>query len=197
LWAAKQSALEAMGQQLLDVMVASLPAVFFIITINPLVAPLGGGRPRYTASRRMLPRGKSTGGRQTPGKPEPVKQEVPTAKAQPAKDPVALGRKIQDEVRALPKGKRATIAQRVTEGGLSQEEAVKATAEASQVFGRVGRPVKMPDGSVVVPSVQVGPNQPVFVISQSGAVQPARAVIAPSAPIDLKNPITITNIVLE
>ena len=101
-------------------------------------------------------------------------------------------------VRVLPGGKRAGIAQQVTTARLSQADAATATGEASRVaFGRIGTSVRMPNGDFVVPSVQVGPNQPVFVVQPNGSVAPARATIFVTQPINLQQPLTISNIVIE
>ncbi len=88
-----------------------------------------------------------------------------------------IGRAIKEEASLLARGKRALIARRVTEAKLSQADAEVATATASEVFGRVGPGGSLPDGSRVVPSVQVGQHQPIFVIRPDGSVFPARATI--------------------
>ena len=101
-------------------------------------------------------------------------------------------------MKALPTGKRATIAKRVSGANLSQDEAVIATGEASKrAFGRIGGPVTPPNGDIVVPSVSVGSDQPVFVVKPTGQVLPARATISTAQPLDLANPLRITDVKLE
>jgi hypothetical protein len=108
------------------------------------------------------------------------------------------GRAIGEQVRTLQTGKRAGIAQQVTAAQLPQADAATATGEASRVaFGRIGSTVQLPSGDLVVPSVQAGPNQPVFIVRPNGAVVPGRATIAVTQPLSLTQPLTITNVTPE
>jgi hypothetical protein len=86
-------------------------------------------------------------------------------------------------------GRRAHIAKSVSNARLSQEDAVAATAKASEKFGRVGSTIDMPNGDKIVPSVNFGESQPVFVVKASGEVRMARATLAKTEPFDLKHPL--------
>ena len=109
-----------------------------------------------------------------------------------------LGRRIGEAVKGLTGGKRAAIAQRVSAAQLSPADAAVATGEASiAAFGRIGSTVRLPNGDLVVPSVMVGPNQPVFVVRPNGSVVPARATISVTQPLNINQPITISNVVVE
>jgi hypothetical protein len=116
----------------------------------------------------------------------------------PAKSPAELGKEIGTEVRSMQTGKRAAIASKVTQANLSQADAATATGEASiAAFGRIGGTVKLPNGDLVVPSVQVGQSQPIFVVKPNGQVLPAKATISVPEPINLANPIRITDVKIE
>lgn len=113
---------------------------------------------------------------------------------------IAQGRTIAETISTRPAGigKRAWIGQRVTAARLPQADAAAATGEASRVaFGRIGGTVRLPNGDLVVPSVQPGVNQPVFVIRPNGTVLPARATITLTEPINFAQPLTISNVVVE
>lgn len=113
----------------------------------------------------------------------------------PVRSPVEIGARIGNEVRSMPGGRRVAIAQRVTAARLGQADAATATGEASRVaFGRIGGTVRLPNNDLVVPSVQLGENQPVFLVRPNGSVVPARATISQTQPLSLENPITLTNI---
>lgn len=113
-------------------------------------------------------------------------------------DPVSFGKKVGEEVAPLKAGKRATIAKRMTQAKFLQSDAVEATGEASRVaFGRTGGTVSLPNGDKIVPSVIVGENQPVFVVKPDGRVLAAKATISKTEPLDLANPIRITNLRTE
>ena len=112
--------------------------------------------------------------------------------------PSTLGQNIGEAVRSLPGGRRVEIGRRVSAAKLSQGDAAVATGEASRVaFGRIGGTVRLPNGDVVVPSVQPGMNQPIFVVRPTGEVLPARATISVPTPIDPVNPVKITDVKLE
>jgi hypothetical protein len=130
-----------------------------------------------------------------PNKPPEVDPNKPSAAG---RSPEQLGDEIGAEVKGQQFGKRATIARRVTEAGLSQDDAVTATRSASKVFGRVAPTETLPDGSKVVPSVQAAPppgaaNQPIFVVRPDGSVFPARATL--TVVMEPKPHVEITNIV--
>ncbi|WP_437673220.1 eCIS core domain-containing protein [Sorangium sp. So ce131] len=129
----------------------------------------------------------------TPKAPEPGKAGGPAA----VKDPAQFGRDLGAKVKSQPSGKRAAIANGVSDANLSQADAAKATGEASKAaFGRIAE-VPMPNGDTVVASVQSGPNQPVFVVKPDGKVIMARATIEPTRPLNLERPITVSDIVPE
>jgi hypothetical protein len=113
------------------------------------------------------------------------------------RSPVDLGKEFGAEVAKIPAGKRAALATRVTQANLSQADAVTATGEASKVaFGRIAGTVKMPNGDMIVPSVQTGPGQPIFVVRPNGQVLRARATISANT-LDPANALRITDIELE
>jgi hypothetical protein len=197
LMAAKREALKIMDEYNAMFILGAFPTVFFIITISPFVAPAGGSRPSYRASRRVVPRSKAGDPKQRPvPKEEPP---APGTKSEPAPevDAAALGTRIGENVRSLPGGKRAAIARQVSDAKLGQDDAVIATGKASEAaFGRIGGTVTMPNGDKVVPSVQAGPNQPVFVVHPNGQVRMGRATIKVDVT-NPQNPLQISNIVLE
>jgi hypothetical protein len=58
LWAAKQEALKIIGEYNTMFILGAFPTVFFIITIQPLATDIeAGAAPRYSASRRSMPKG--------------------------------------------------------------------------------------------------------------------------------------------
>jgi hypothetical protein len=115
-----------------------------------------------------------------------------------AKSPAALGEEIGMEIKALPTGKRAGIAARVTQANLPQADAATATGEASRVaFGRIGGTVTLPNGDKIVPSVAVGSNQPVFIVKPNGQVIIGRATISVAQPPNVANPLRITDVTPE
>jgi hypothetical protein len=107
-----------------------------------------------------------------------------------------LGKAIAKDIKGLERGKRLAIAERVSAARLPQAQAVRAAEVASQeLFGRVAPIETLPNGARVVPSVQAGPNQPVFIVHADGTVQPARATLTPRlAPTP---GLDVTNIVIE
>jgi hypothetical protein len=137
---------------------------------------------------------------QPPAAPPPGAATTPPAgAATPASEAAAgLGRRIGEAVRRVAGGRIRAIAEQVTAARLPQADAAVATGEASRVaFGRIGGTVRLPNGDLVVPSVMVGPNQPVFVIRPNGVVRPARATISVTQPVNIQQPITVSNIVVE
>ena len=165
-------------------------AISRIVRVGEAPAVPEGTPPRAGQGQDAPPVAKPLAGEAEPG--------LPAAKGGAPKNPVALGEEIGAEVKALPTGKRATIAKRVSGANLSQDEAVIATGEASKrAFGRIGGPVTLPNGDIVVPSVSVGSDQPVFVVKPTGQVLPARATISTAQPVDLANPLRITDVKLE
>jgi hypothetical protein len=71
----------------------------------------------------------------------------------------------------------AAIVERVTARRLSQADAVKAIEAAVHVWLKTGPQVLLPDGSIVVTSVQQGLRQPVLVVRPDGSAFRALADI--------------------
>lgn len=158
LYAARRSALEAMDESNLAFMTAAMPAVLFVITLPLVVTSLG--RPA-TAVRRPVPRPST----RVPG--------GSTATSQSAEQ---IGIAIGKSVSGQSTGKMASIVQQVSARGLSQQGAATATESAVRALGlRVGPRVALPNGNIVVTSVQLGTRQPVLVVQANGSVFRATA----------------------
>lgn len=90
LWAARQEVLKVMDDYNLNFILGTFPTVFFIITINPFVAPIPGGRSSYSASRRALPKagsGAAPKGEPTPNEPTPTPARPEPTPGEPAPTP--------------------------------------------------------------------------------------------------------------
>lgn len=161
LYAARRSALEAMDEYNVQFMMATVPAVLFIITLA--AAPVGiggrGGVPR--ATRQGLPR------RQLP----------PAAGGATNQSAEQIGAEIGRSVAGQATGKMAAISQQVTARGLAQPAAATATESAVRELGLRTARVLLPDGSVAVTSVIPGASRPILVVRPNGSVFQAVADI--------------------
>jgi hypothetical protein len=156
LYAARRQALITMDEYNVSFITASMPAVLFVIT---MAATPVGGTGLGTATRRAISRRPPSGG-----------------SGAALKSADEIGVEIGTSVAGKTTGKMAGIAQQVSAKGLSQEGAATATESAVRTIGlRTGPRVPLPDGSVVVTSVQPGAGQPVLVVRSNGTVFTASA----------------------
>ena len=106
-----------------------------------------------------------------------------------------VGAKIGEQVKAMPKGKTAGIADGVSRAGLSQADAATAVGEASRVaFGKIGGTAKLPNGDVVVLPAKIGADSPVFVVRPGGQVRPGTADLEMTQPLNIRDPVTVKNV---
>jgi hypothetical protein len=89
----------------------------------------------------------------------------------------ALGKSIGQAVMKMERGQMATIAAKVTEGGLGQAQAVTAIQTAIKTVGKSSVVVPQANGTVVVASVMAGTNKGVLIVNAKGAVSQATATI--------------------
>jgi Domain of unknown function (DUF4157) len=155
LYAARRSALEAMDEYNVQFITATIPAVLFIITAAAApVAGTGRGVPP-SVTRRPVSRSRA----------------LPPATGTAAQSAEQIGAEIGGSVAGQATGKMASIAEKVTARGLSQGGAATATETAVRTLGlRTGPRVILPDGNVVITSVQLGSRQPVLVVQPNGSV---------------------------
>lgn len=117
LWAAKKEAIRVMEEYNLNFILGVFPTVFFIITINPFVAPMPSARSSFTATRRSLP--KSGGGAPSRKEPTPNEPAAAPRKQEPTPGEPAAAPK---EPAAAPKEPAAPNRQQAGAGKTTSEQ---------------------------------------------------------------------------
>ena len=85
LWAAKQDVLKIMDEYLGMLILQSFPAVFFILTMQPMAtSPTAGARPRWVVSRQIVPK---SGGTPAPLELETIPGQTKAGGTPPSPEP--------------------------------------------------------------------------------------------------------------